>query len=877
VFALIDLGGTGITDSRITERQGQDQDEAALPARRKPSQQALAAVLSGGADIGALIRAPDGHAPRILVGVSDPDTRDRLIRVLGSAGCRVETVSDGRSAFAAAAADPPDLIVADASVPRRYGFALLRQLRADPATNWLPVIMLAGEPGEAARREALDAGADDYLVKPVGARELLSRVGLHLAMARVGREASEAVRASERRLAKVLEAIGEAVFAMDRAECILFANRKALELWNKPAEEVIGRHLLEVFPGIESGEPYRIYRRVLASGEPVHLETRAPSLGDRWIGLDAYPAPQGGLVVAFRDIDERKRAEARLRDSEERLRLMLEALPDIAFVIRPDGVAEYYNQRMRDYAGVPIGPEPAARSALHPPEDRERVDSARAHAFATGDEFAVEARMRRHDGVYRWHRIRNRPIRVDGEIAFWLGTAVDIDDMHEANMLLERRVAERTAELEAANRRLAAQIDEREKAEAQLGRAQRIEAVGQLTSGVAHDFNNLLTAIIGNLELLKAQLGRGSARASKLLAAATVAADRGARLTAQLLAFSRQQRMRPEPVDLNHIVDSLGALLQSTIGATTRIETMLSPELWPALADASQIELVLLNLAINARDAMPAKSADPGGAIVAGAITGGTITIETANLTLGRPERPEEPPPGDYVMVSVGDTGSGIAPAILDKVFDPFFTTKEVGKGSGLGLSQVLGVAQQLGGGVHIDTRPGKGTTVKVFLPRASIGDVARERVRARPHTAIAGDTEHGSGLILLVDDDDDVRAVAAAMLDEAGYQVIEASSGGAALECLERHAGRITLMIADIAMPGMSGIELAHAVRLGRPDLPILFITGFAGAALPPTDSRQDRLLRKPFHASELTAEVAALLAQCGPSSNIARLHCPG
>jgi CheY-like chemotaxis protein len=264
------------------------------------------------------------------------------------------------------------------------------------------------------------------------------------------------------------------------------------------------------------------------------------------------------------------------------------------------------------------------------------------------------------------------------------------------------------------------------------------------------------------------------------------------------------------------------------------------------------------------------------GAIAGDPITGGTIRIETANLTLGRPERPEEPPPGDYVMVSVGDTGSGIAPAILDKVFDPFFTTKEVGKGSGLGLSQVLGVAQQLGGGVHIDTRPGGGTIVKVFLPRARIADVARQRVRARPRAAIVGNTEHGGGLILLVDDDDDVRAVAAAMLDEAGYRVIEAGSGGAALECLERHAGRITLLIADIAMPGMSGVELAHAVRLGRPDLPILFITGFAGAALPPTDARQDRLLRKPFRASELTAEVAALLAECGTSANIVRLHAP-
>jgi PAS domain S-box-containing protein len=826
---------------------------------RKPSQQALAEALSRGADVGALIRAPDGQAPRILVGDDDPDMRDRLRRVLGSAGCRVETASDARAALRAAARDPPDLVVVDADLPRRHGFALLRRLRADPATNWLPIILLSGE-GEAARREALDAGADECLAKPVGARQLLSRVGLHLAMARVGREASEAVRASERRLAEVLEAIGEAVYAIDRDERILFANRKALELWKRPADTVIGRRLCDAFPGIADGEPYRAYRRVLASGVAEHLEAQAPALGNRWIGLDVHPAPQAGLVVAFRDIDERKRAETRLRDSEERFRLMLEASPDIAFVIRPDGTAEYYNQQLRDYAGMSIGPRPEDRSILYPPADRERVNRVRAEAFAAGREFVVEVRLRRHDGIYRWHRIHNRPVRVGGAIAFWLGTAVDIDEMREANALLERRVAERTAALEAANRRLAAQVEEREKAEARLRRAQRIEAIGQLTSGVAHDFNNLLTAIIGNLELLETHSGRRDERAAQLVAAAIAAAERGARLTAQLLAFSRQQRMSPEPVDLNQIVDSMRALLQSTIGATIRIGTVLSADLWPALADPSQIELVLLNLAINARDAMP---------------NGGAIAINTANTTLGPPERPEEPPPGDYAMVSVADSGSGIPAAILDKVFDPFFTTKEVGKGSGLGLSQVLGVAQQLGGGVRIETRPGAGTAVSVYLPRARAPKVALHPPRPAPRRARA--PEHGDGVILLVDDDADVRTVAAAMLEAAGYEVVEAGSGATALDCLDRHRSRIALMIADIAMPGMSGIELATAARRSRPHLPILFVTGFAGAALPPDMASPEQLLRKPFRAAELSARVAALLADHGAERRAARLPSAG
>jgi PAS domain S-box-containing protein len=686
----------------------------------------------------------------------------------------------------------------------------------------------------------------------------LSRVGFHLAMARVGREASAAVRASERRLAGVLQAIGDAVYATDRELRILFANRMALELWGKEPDAVIGRPLLGVFPDIEAGEPYRAYQRVLATGEPAHLETRAPALGDRWIGLDVYPAPEGGLVVAFRDIDERKRAEAGLRDSEERLRLMLEALPDKAFVIRPDGTAEHYNQQFREYAGGPIGPASADRLALHPPEDRDGVDQASAIAFAAGREFVVEARLRRHDGLYRWHRIRNRPVRVGGEIAFWLGTAVDIDDMREANALLERRVAERTAELEAANRRLAAQIDEREKAEARLRQAQRIEAVGQLTSGVAHDFNNLLTAIIGNLELLEARLDGENEVAAKPLGAAMAAAERGARLTAQLLAFSRQQRMTPEPVDLNQIVGGMGGLLHSTIGATSRIETVLAANLWPAMADAGQIELVLLNLAINARDAMPG---------------GGTIQIATGNETLGPSERAEEPPPGDYAMVCVSDTGTGIPEDILDKVFDPFFTTKEIGRGSGLGLSQVLGVAQQLGGGVRIETGRNEGTTVRVYLPRARIGETARRQRRSAARTGVAG----GGACILLVDDDGDVRTVAAAMLGEAGYEVIEAGSGDAALECLEQEGRRIELMVADILMPGMNGVELARAARLTRPDLPVLFVTGFGGAALPADESQIGELLRKPFRTAELARKVAAMLKPGARRGNLVHLRSPG
>jgi signal transduction histidine kinase/CheY-like chemotaxis protein len=383
--------------------------------------------------------------------------------------------------------------------------------------------------------------------------------------------------------------------------------------------------------------------------------------------------------------------------------------------------------------------------------------------------------------------------------------------------------------------------------EDQLHQAQKMEAVGQLTGGIAHDFNNLLTTILGNLELLGAQLGGGDEPSVRLLAAIRTAGERGARLTTQLLAFARQQRMTPKPIELNRIITGMGGLLQSAVSATNRIETALADRLALALADPSQIELVILNLAINARDAMP---------------DGGTITIKTSNVRLAAPERPEEPAPGDYVMCSVADTGTGIPDDILDKVFEPFFTTKEIGRGSGLGLPQVLGVAKQLGGGVRIQTRPGAGTTVNVYLPRAREALAPSETsATGRELCPTAGPISFRRAMVLLVDDDNDVRAAAAGMLRYAGHDVIEAANGPEALDCLGREGDRIDLMIVDFVMPGMNGIEVARLARLSRPGLPILFVTGFANTAALAAQTNSDLILPKPFRTTELVAKIEEAL----------------
>lgn len=413
-----------------------------------------------------------------------------------------------------------------------------------------------------------------------------------------------------------------------------------------------------------------------------------------------------------------------------------------------------------------------------------------------------------------------------------------IEEIRRGELLLEGRVLERTAELEAANRQLADQIAEREKAEDALRQAQRLEAVGQLTSGVAHDFNNLLTVIIGNVEQIRKRTDDPSLL--KRLSMMAEASRRGAQLTAQMLAFSRRQKLEPRAVDLNETVRGMKDLLQSTIGGSVRIlEPDLAEDLWPAMIDPTQIELVILNLAINARDAMD---------------VGGTLKIGTANVVAPEPATPEQPPSGEHVMLSVSDDGSGMSDQVLARVFEPFFTTKAVGKGSGLGLSQVYGLAKQSGGGVTIDTAVGQGATIRIFLPRAH----AKPAKEIIPLTMVSAaplpDTK-----VLVVDDDEAVRAVTSGILADLGYCVVEAGSGGAALDLLEEHPD-IQAAVLDFAMPGMNGGEVARELAARRPGLPVLFATGYADIeALAATS--EDRIIHKPFNQNDLAAKLSLAL----------------
>src|SRR6516162_847319 len=401
---------------------------------------------------------------------------------------------------------------------------------------------------------------------------------------------------------------------------------------------------------------------------------------------------------------------------------------------------------------------------------------------------------------------------------------------------LESMVVDRTRKLAAANKRLRAEIGAREQAQAALLQAQKMEAMGQLTGGVAHDFNNLLTAVSGSLALLEPRIS--DERSVRLLRAAQRGASRGAKLTETLLAFARKQRLDPVATDLNSVVVEISEMLRRSIGASVEIKDVLARNLWPVLVDVSQIETALLNVALNARDAMP---------------EGGVLVIETANIRARDKELPPEVVGHDCVLVSLRDTGTGMSPEVIERAFEPFFTTKEIGKGTGLGLSMVFGVVRQSEGAVRIRSRLREGTTVQIYLQRTIEGKARRPR---RGVKLQAFERAH----ILVVDDDPDVRWIIAEDLREIGYLVTEADSGRAALAILER-GDPCDLMIADLVMTGLSGVDTVRLARRTRPNLKVLYCSGYADITRFQDDIGNEVLLKKPFRRDTLAEAVRAIL----------------
>ena len=688
------------------------------PPDLEPESPLADAPPSGRANAGKLVLLVDDNA----------DMRSYVRRLLEGQGYRVETAADGQAALRRLAERTPDLILTDVMMPRLDGFGLLKAVRADAATAGIPVVMLSARAGEEAQVDGLEAGADDYLIKPFAARELLARVGANIQMAQVRREASLALFLSEQRRRT----------SEDRLALAVSTGRISVFEWDVESDRLVIDGSFESPPGVD---------------RPVTQETS---------------------VAAF-----------------------LEG-------VHPDDA-------------------PLVRAAV----DR---------SVASGGPYEASYRLK--------GRLRERAVLARGEMRRtadgkqrMTGAVVDVTEAAAARRALE----ELNATLEE---RVQTEVRQRARAEEALRQAQKMEAVGQLTGGVAHDFNNLLTVIIGGLDTIRRSRPDEHQRIRRATDMALSGAQRAVSLTSRLLAFSRRQPLAPSPLELGSLVREMTELLHRTLGEQVELECVLPAGLWRIEADQNQLESAILNLAVNARDAMP---------------EGGRLTLETANAELDETftATDAEVAPGQYVAVTVSDTGAGMSADTLSRVFEPFFTTKEIGRGTGLGLSMVYGFVKQSGGHVTVQSAPGEGTTVTLYFPRFFGAGVVG--APDRPSEAPVAASEE---VVLVVEDNDEVRAYSAAIFAELGYTVLQAAHADAALAMLQTDA-RIDLLFTDVVLPGKSGRALADAASALRPGLKVLFATGYARDAIV-HHGRLDpgvQLIAKPFTFDQLAARAREML----------------
>jgi PAS domain S-box-containing protein len=626
--------------------------------------------------------------------------------------------------------------------------------------------------------------------------------------------ADQALRESEGRFAAVADKLPALLWMSDPAGLCTFVNRPWLDYTGRELEQEMGRGFAQSIHPDHRDQMLRHEEAMFARREAVTSEYRLRGRDGRyrWFLDTSVPrfSPASdylGHVGILIDIDPQRRLEARLHT-------ILESTVDGLITIDDQGIMRTFNgpaERIFGYrADEVIGRNVAM---LMPEPYRSRHDDYLSAYLHTG--------VARIIGIGR----EVQGLRKDGS-TFPLDLAI-------GEMALEGGQREFVGTVR--------DISERKRLEDQLRQAQKMETVGQLTGGVAHDFNNLLTVILGNAEDLADEL-KDDPQLLELAEMTRIAAERGAELTKRLLAFARRQALDPRPTDVNALLGSIEGLLRRTLGEDIAIELVRDTGLWPALADATQLEAAVLNLCVNARDAMPA---------------GGRLTIETANSSLDDVYADAHPElqPGEYVKIAVTDTGSGMPPEVVARAFEPFFTTKEVGRGSGLGLSMVYGFVKQSGGHVKIYSEPGHGTVVKLYMPRArALGAV--EAVPKLPEM-------RGTGTILAVEDDELVRRRVEGQLAALGYKVIAAHDGPSALAVL-RGQEPIDLLFTDVVMPGgMDGGELAEAARALRPELPVLFTSGYTERGIVQRGRLEPgiHLLNKPYRRQELAEKVREML----------------
>ncbi|MBD3624788.1 MAG: PAS domain S-box protein [Rhodobacteraceae bacterium] len=614
--------------------------------------------------------------------------------------------------------------------------------------------------------------------------------------------------------------------------------------------ELLGLNVREALPELAGQGYFELLDRVYETGEPVGLNGAEAVLAEhgdtrKSVFVDFVHQPLRdsdgkviGILTQGYDVTGKVLAERALAEAEERFRTMAQSMPSPVWTALPDGQLDWLRDRFHEMAGRTdrglLGD--GWRQLLHPDESSE-VIAAWNRTIAAVRDFEAELRLKVADGSYRWHLVRAAVVRdPSGKLVRWVGTNTDIHDrklaeaaLADLNATLEERVQARNRELEAAH--------------AALRQSQKMEAIGTLAGGVAHDFNNLLQAITGNLELASSNMDEDSDEQRRINQAMR-AVERGARLASQLLSFSRRQPLSPRPIALDTLIRESQPILRSALGAGVELDLISSPDLWNTQVDPASMENALLNLAVNARDAMQGL---------------GRLTIELSNARLDEEysRTHSDAASGDYVMLAVSDTGPGMSPEVLERAIEPFFSTKSDGRGTGLGLPMVYGFTTQSGGHMRLESPPGSGAVVRIFLPRT--GQPAH-----KPAPAVrTGTARGGHETILLVEDDEIVRATMLSQLHDLGYRVIEAQDADEGLAIVKGDA-HFDLILTDVVMPGRvtSREMVAHALKL-RPGVPVLFSSGYTRDAMLHDGRLEEgvQLLSKPYTREVLAAKLREML----------------
>ena len=591
-----------------------------------------------------------------------------------------------------------------------------------------------------------------------------------------------------------------------------------------------GERALEIASSVAPQTPFIFVSGTL--GEEVAVEALKRGATDYVVKQRLHRLPdvvRRAMAEAFERRDLR-RAERALQESEQNFSTVVNAIPQLCWMTDAEGRPVWFNQRWYDYTGMkPDAIDRELFDRLQDPRTMGEVRERWRHSVENALPFEMIFPLKGADGGFRTFLTRALPVKSDaGEVVRWFGTSTDVSAQHDAEEALRRLN-------ETLEQRIVDAIAEREQILGKLHEAQRLETIGQLTGGFAHDFNNLLTPIVGSLDLLNRRYGSDPS-AERLIRAALQGAERAKTLVLRLLAFARRQVLEPRAVDTPALVHGMRDFILQSLGPQISLDIRKDGDLSPARVDPNQFEHAILNLVVNARDAMP---------------DGGTLTIKFDEKVVG-PDHSGQFRHGSYVRVMVCDTGTGMDAETLAHAVEPFYTLKGIGKGTGLGLSMVHGFAAQSGGGLVLTSAPGQGTCAEIWLP------VASEQSGLRPMTD--GDTTSFARpvTVLVVDDDPIVRFATSDMLSDMGHEVIEAGSGQQALDILGGGA-RPDVMISDYLMPAMDGVELAHRVRAGWPDVRIMLATGYAGLA---GNKMADLpLLPKPFLQSELAAMIERIL----------------